>query len=323
MPCSPKRARKMMEKGEAKPYWSRGVFCIILQKKPSGRAKQKVVVGIDSGSKMEGYTVKSKKSTFLNIQSKAVTCVKRKVKRRREARRTRRTRNCPYRANRTNRECLRGNRIAPSTRARWGLKLRVVKWLTKLYPISDIVVEDIKAVTKPGKKAWNKSFSPLQAGKTWFYEEIGKIAKLKLVSGFQTSKLRTKYGLKKNKDKLSVDFHTHCVDSWVMADNCFKGERLVDNKEVLFIQPLNFARRQLHKFNFKKGIRSNYGSTRSLGLNRGNLVKHIKHGLCLVGGTSKGKISLHDTIDYRIMSRYAKVDDCKILTNFRWTVQWA
>ena len=35
MPCSEKRARKLLEKREAKPYWSRGVFCIILQKEPS------------------------------------------------------------------------------------------------------------------------------------------------------------------------------------------------------------------------------------------------------------------------------------------------
>jgi hypothetical protein len=328
MPCSPKRARKLMERGEAKPYWSRGVFCIILQKEPSGRAKQKIVVGVDSGSKMEGYTVKSKKDTFLNIQSEAVTWVKRKVKTRREARRTRRTRNNPYRANKSNRACLRKNRIPPATKARWGLKLRVLNWLSKLYPISHVVVEDVKAVTKSGKRAWNKSFSPLQAGKAWFYQQIKNTKlksklKLKLVSGFYTSKLRTRYGLHKSKSKMDVNFNTHCVDSWVMADNCFKGRRVVDNSRVLFIQPLNFARRQLHKFNAKKGVRANYGGTRSLGLNRGALVKHVKHGLCLVGGTSKGKISLHAADTYERLYRNANTADCELRTNFRWAVQWA
>ena len=30
MPCSEKRARRLMEKGEAKPYWYQGIFCIII-----------------------------------------------------------------------------------------------------------------------------------------------------------------------------------------------------------------------------------------------------------------------------------------------------
>ena len=45
MPCSEKRARKLLEKGEAKPYWSRGVFCIILQKEPSSRIYQDIAIG--------------------------------------------------------------------------------------------------------------------------------------------------------------------------------------------------------------------------------------------------------------------------------------
>ena len=47
MPCSEKRARKLLEKGEAKPYWSRGVFCIILQKEPSSRIYQDIAIGIN------------------------------------------------------------------------------------------------------------------------------------------------------------------------------------------------------------------------------------------------------------------------------------
>ena len=47
MPCSEKRARKLMERGEAKPYWSRGVFCIILQREPSSRIYQDIAIGIN------------------------------------------------------------------------------------------------------------------------------------------------------------------------------------------------------------------------------------------------------------------------------------
>lgn len=79
MPCSEKRARKLLEKGEAKPYWSRGVFCIILQKEPSSRIYQDIAIGIDPGSKFEGFSVKSESHTLLNIQTEAKTDVKDKV----------------------------------------------------------------------------------------------------------------------------------------------------------------------------------------------------------------------------------------------------
>ena len=31
MPCSERRAKKLMEKCRAKPYWFKGIFCIILK----------------------------------------------------------------------------------------------------------------------------------------------------------------------------------------------------------------------------------------------------------------------------------------------------
>ena len=53
MPCKERRARTMMEKGRAKPYWKDGIFCIILQEEPSARNYSDVIVGIDPGSKRE------------------------------------------------------------------------------------------------------------------------------------------------------------------------------------------------------------------------------------------------------------------------------
>ena len=89
-------------------------------------------------------------------------------------------------------------------------------------------------------------------------------------------------------------------------------------KEILLITPLRFHRRQLHVFNFAKGgIRKRYGGTRSLGLKRGSLVKHIKHGICFVGGTSKGLVSLHDLGNQRICQN-ADVKDIKFLTHSSW-----
>ena len=47
MPCSEKRAAKLMNKKQAKPYWQKGIFCIMLLKEPSVREYQDVSLGID------------------------------------------------------------------------------------------------------------------------------------------------------------------------------------------------------------------------------------------------------------------------------------
>ena len=56
----------------------------------------------------------------------------------------------------------------------------------------------------------------------------------------------------------------------------------------------------------------------SMGLKRGSLVKHNKHGLVYVGGTSKGRISLHSVIDGKRLGQSFKVEDCKFLTYNSW-----
>lgn len=103
MPTSPDRARNWIKSGKATPFWSRGVFCVRLNVEPSGRKTQDIAVGIDPGSKREGFTVKSESHTYLNVLADAVTWVKKKVETRGNARRARRQRKTPCRANRKNR----------------------------------------------------------------------------------------------------------------------------------------------------------------------------------------------------------------------------
>ena len=271
MPCTPKRARKMIEKGEATPFFKCGIFCIRLNKVPSGTALQPIIVGIDPGSKKEGYSVASAKRTLLNIQSDAITWVKDKIQQRKEMRRSRRNRKTPCRQNRINRKI---GGIAPSTFARWNLKLRILNIINKLYPITTVIVEDIKAITFKNGKKWNQSFSPLEVGKNWFYEKIKEKFDLKLVQGFETSELRKSLNLKKLSNKLSNDWHAHCVDAWVIA-NSVVGAVAPTTKRVLLLHPMNFIRRQLHKLQPSKGgYRGKYGGT--------------------CGRIKKGAIILHD-----------------------------
>lgn len=314
MPTTHARARRWIKYGKATPFWKKGVFCVRLNVDPSDRKTQDVVIGVDPGSKKEAFTVKSKAHTFLSVQADAVTHVSDAVKTRREMRRGRRFRRGPCRAPKHNR--ARGG-IPPSTKARWGWKLRVLKWLSKVFPVVKVVVEDIRAWTK-GKRRWDASFSPIEVGKQWFYSDVRKMAELITFSGWETKQMRDALGLKKLKDKQSSKFEAHCVDSWVLANTqvCSKAP---ENKVVLCITPIRLHRRQLHRLQPEKGgARKPYGGTRSLGFTRGSYVRHPKWGLVYVGGHTKGRISLHSISDGNRFCQNARVEDCKFLTYASW-----
>ena len=316
MPCSEKRARKLIEKGEAKGYYKKGIFCIILQREPKKRFKQVICIGIDPGSKFNGYSVKTKSSTFLNLQVDAVTTVKKKIKERSMLRRGRRSRKTPYRKCRFNRKV--GNRIPPSTRARWLQHLNILEWINKIFPITHVSVEDIKAETKKGKRNWNKNFSPLEVGKNWFYNCIKEQFKLYTFQGYDTFNMRNSYGFRKNADKSEKDFYTHCMDAWCLANEVIGSHTKIDNERVLYLKPLIYHRRKLHEvLTKKKGFRRTYGGTISDGLKRGTLVIHFKYGLSIVGGASKKGISLHNVNTNKRLCQNAKKKDLKILTIIR------
>ncbi len=315
MPTTPSRARRWMKSGKATPFWKKGVFCVRLNVEPSGRQTQPVVVGLDPGSQKEGWTVKSQAHTYLNIQADAVTWVKAQVEQRRQMRRTRRYRKTPCRQPKANR--ARGG-IPPSTQARWQWKLRLARWLSKLFPITTFVVEDIKAKTK-GKRRWDVAFSPLEVGKQWFYQQLAQLGQVLTRSGWETKQMRDALGLKKTGRKTAEVFEAHCVDAWVLANSVVGGHLQPDNKRLLFIAPLRFHRRQLHRLQpGKQGERLPYGGSLSLGLKRGSLVKHPKLGLAFVGGSSNGRLSLHRLADGKRSTQNARKEDVKFLTFCSW-----
>lgn len=317
MPCSEKRARQLMERKQAKPYWFMGVFCIILQKE-SKTYLQEVVIGIDPGSRMSALTIKSESHTLLNAQYSAPTYVKNKVESRAVARRDRRQRNTPYRKCRFNRAV--GSRISPSTKSRWLQHLNFIKKFSRVYPINIVSFEDIRAQSIKGARQWNKNFSPLEVGKNWFYSEVEKEYKLHLYQGFDTFTERNRLNLIKGKNKLKFAFESHCVDSWTLANLVIGGHIEPDYTGMMCYKPLNFFRRQLHAFcPSKRNIRKSYGGTISLGINRGAIVKHLKWGLCLVGGNSNNRVSLHCIKTNKRLSQDAKIEDLKILTNLKAT----
>jgi hypothetical protein len=191
-----------------------------------------------------------------------------------------------------------------------------------LYPISDIVVEDIKARTWKGSKKWNKSFSPLEMGKAWFYDRVSKIGNLTLKRGYETFEKSNSLGFKKTKEKLAETFNAHNVDSWVLA-SFVTGKSIIDNRELFRVIPLQLHRRQLHRLKpGMGGVRTLYGGTRSMGMRRGSIVNHTELGMVYIGGTSKGKISLHAVESGKRLTKNVFCKDVKFLYVNPWRTQF-
>ena len=313
MPTKPSRAKRWIRSGKATPFWKNGIFCVRLNVDPSDTEFQEIAVGIDPGSKKEGWTVKSEAHTYLNIQADAHSKVGKKVEKRRELRRGRRSRKCPNRKNRTNRLANKV-RIPAGTRARWDWKLRILDWLSNLYRITSVCVEDIKAGSIERAKKWNQSFSPLEVGKHWFYTQIEKRWNLLTLQGWETQEIRDRLGLKKSSKKLAETFDAHCVDSWCLAYDVVGGDGVVDNTDIFCISPIPIRRRELQRQNPQKGgKRPRYGGTTWHGLVKNTLVRHIKYGLTRISGFGKRGIALY-SLEGKRLCQNAKARDFRVLT---------
>lgn len=321
MPTTPSRARRWIRDGKATAFWKGGLFCLRLNQEPSAHESQSIAVGIDPGSKREGYSVVSPAHTYLNIQAEARDGVMEAEATSTSMRRTRRNRKTPCRKPRQNRKQSQ-SKLPPSTRARWQWKLRLATFLCQIFPVSVFVVEDVTAQMKKGKRRWNRSFSPLEVGKHWFYEEMRKLAPLKLLQGYETKALRDRLGFKKTSKKLAEVWNAHCVDAWCLAHSSVAGNTTPDNRQLVGIAPLNWHRRQLHRFQpEKRGKRKPYGGTLSQGIKRGTLVLHPKWGKAYVGGSMAGRLSLHDLCTGKRLTQGARPTDCTVLKLLRWKMR--
>jgi RRXRR protein len=318
MPTTPARARRWIKSGKATAFWKGGLFCVRLNSEPSAREIQPLAVGIDPGSKREGYSVVSAAHTYLNIQAEARKGVKEAEQVSTAMRRNRRSRKTPCRRPRQNRKQGK-KKLPPSTRARWQWKLRLARTLCQLFPVSIFVAEDIKARSR-GKRQWDMRFSPLEVGKQWFYAELSQLANVQTRLGYETKAMRDQLGLKKTSEKLEA----HCLDAWALAKSSIGGKTPLDNRRLVSVSPLVWHRRQLHRLQPEKGgKRRRYGGTLSHGVKRGTLVKHPKWGKAIIGGTRDSKVSLHDPETNRRLTQSANISDCQPIKLLRWRTHLA
>lgn len=324
MPCHPARARKLVVKGKAVKKFKHQFFYLQLTEREDGDV-QDMAVGIDPGSMREAYTVMSTKRTFINLQTHAANGkgIKKAMEGRADARRARRSRKTPCRQPRfSNRS--RKDWLPPSTKARWQRKLNLVIFLSTLYPITQVGIEDVSVELKKGNKRYNAGFCPIQVGKNWLYSRLEALDyTVSKYRGLETASFRKQLGLEKTKDKLASVFAAHCVDSWVLANAVTGGRVKPDLTSIVEIVHHQFTRRQLHRFNPSKGgERARYGGTLSLGIRKGTLCTWKDSGLYSVGGNNgKDRLSLHSPTHGVRVTQNAKREDLHFIGYSPWRLQ--
>ena len=321
MPCTAAKAKRLLKTGEARYGWNKlGMFFIKLNYTPQLQdvSIQPLVLGIDPGSKFEGYSISGKEDNLANLMIETKDWIKRAVETRKNMRRARRFRNTRRRKSKQNR--MKGKHIAPSTRARAEARVEIARQLGKIIPFKTVVVEDVKAATRKnrGKKSrrWNANFSPLEVGKQHMYSKLRGLGyNIKLMSGFETKAIRDSLGIKKSSDKSKQVFESHCVDAWAIASTTSNAKQ-PSNTDISYLVPIHFNRRQLHMLQFEiGGKRRRQGGTMSNKIKKGTLVKDSKYGLCYIGGCKNDGtgVSLHSYETGRRLTQNGKIDNDNIL----------
>ncbi len=340
MPTKCSKARKLVRDGRAIGKWNKlGQYYIQLTFEPSGQEIQPIVAGIDPGKKYSGIGVQSSKVTlFAAHLVLPFETVKKRMEQRRIMRRNRRgrriNRKLPFhlRAHRQKRfSNRRSQKVAPSIRANRQLEIRVVSELCKVYPVSSIVYEYVKAdvdLNSGRKKAKSgKGFSAVMVGQKWAIEQLSKLAPVVKKFGWQTSNLRKHLGLEKQKhSKGDAVPATHAVDGVTIAasqfvdylpfensgghGHCWQGKVNITAAPFTIICRPPISRRQLHLMVFSQGgNRRKYGGTVTRhGFRKGDYVLAERKGIQYQGwcsGDTKTQISVSD-INWKRIAQFSK-----------------
>jgi hypothetical protein len=300
-----RKAKKLVKGEVAKKIWSKfgtfGIQMLIATRK----GKPECAIGIDNGTKFEGYSIVCGTENNLNIKldlpdKKKIVI---KLEEKRILRRTRRSQKCRRREARFNNRKREGF-IAPSQLVLVNSRLKVIRELIKMYPINFCGFEDV--CFNHAKHKWGKNFSTIEIGKTKIKEVISSFGiKIFEYKGWETKELREQYGYKKISSKSKDCFESHCCDSLSLAVDVICGERVEPNKNLIVVDDTyRPVRRKLHDTQFKKGgTKDKYSKGTVFGLRKG-LGVGIKDKIGMLCGELKGAFRYYDKDNERRSTKY-------------------
>ncbi|WP_018213685.1 RRXRR domain-containing protein [Desulfitobacterium hafniense] len=316
MPCSPIKARKLLQTGGAVKKWTKtGIFYIQLTTPTS----KPLALGYDPGANYDGFCVASEKQMQTSGMLVVENRIKKKLEKRRNMRRARRFRKTRRRPARFNNRKNRENWLPPSIKAKVEMRIAFLNQLLAIYPISQAVVEDVKIdgnrlKGQKGRQYWTWAM----VGKTKLYRWLRERTELSLLESEDTAKARTEAGLTKIREKKAHVFESQAVDGLALCLLAINTKDICVTNFSVWRRP-EIPRRQLHKMRVQKGgIRPPYGGSVALGYKKNTVVEY-RGKLYRTGGTSKGRLSLHSyDYDNRRMIRNVKPEQCKKLFMQSW-----
>ena len=328
MPTKPSRARRWIEDKKAVGKFNKlGQFYVQLLVKSSDSKTQSIALGIDPGKHFSGVAVQSSKFTLFTAHLELpFKKVREKMDNRRMMRRARRgrriNRKLPFhlRAHRKKRfNNRKQGKLPPSIRANRQLELRVIQELCKVFPVTDIYFEYVKAdvdLTSGRKGAKSgKGFSAVMVGQKWMLKQLEKLGNVHTIYGWQTSNLRKYLRLEKSKNKAKQTSSSHAVDGVALAcyqflsykahhsannhGHSWQGNVTITSCQFMVIKRPPISRRQLHlMLPSKGGKRRKYGGTVTRhNIRKGDFVKAEKAGKVFSGwcsGDTAKQISVSD-----------------------------
>ena len=289
-PCKPSKARKLLKDNQAKPVWNKFSRFGIQMLVEVGNKTPKTVLGVDFGTKFEGYSVVVGTENNLSVMwllPEKKKLVK-KLTERRHLRRARRWRTCRRRACRfDNRE--KDGFIAPSQLMMVQSRLKAIREFFKCYPITNVVLEDVKFNHRD--KRWGQNFSTIEVGKTLIKDWIRERAHLYLCDGIDTQGCRERYGYKKSGNKGAETFNSHCSDALAIATELYVQEHIEPGPFIVVDDKYRPVRRQLHDTQPSKGgVRQPYSTGNFKGVRKGVLCE-----LGLIAGGTGNSYSIYPT----------------------------
>jgi len=279
MPMKATRVKKFIESGKGRIRYDRKLKIHYLQLlvDPSGEDTQEVHLGLDPGSTYDGISVVSFKYHHVNIEliqrpKKGKNAIKTFKARQASNRRVRRSR---LRHRRIRFDHRTSKKLSPTIKANVDFRKWVISKLIKIYPISKIIVEDVRFNHYANTNG--RAFSLVEQGKQELYRFVRSLGiQLETYDGFNTKKLRVNsFGVDlKSKAKDSETFEAHCIDSFVLACNhsnvfdtntgeVFEDQPVITNeleinRKVTFLEKIVKIRRCLTRLRKRYNDAKNY-----------------------------------------------------------------
>lgn len=289
-PTTPARARHLLRGAKAERVWSKfGTFGIRMLV-ATRNATPVTSLGVDHGTKFEGYSVVCGDQNSLNVKLDLPDKKQfvRRMDERRALRKARRHRNCRRRLARFNNR-KRDGFVAPSQLVIVQSRLKILRAFFAIYPITLVGLEDSRF--NHAKNKWGANFSTMEIGKTRiksFLAEAG--ATVTEYRGFETQEMRKQYGYKKTSSKSADRFESHCSDALTLACAVNLGRPVDPGPFLVVDDTYRPVRRRLHDTQpAKGGVRQAYSRGTVFGMRKGRLVCGGTGKIGQLCGTHKGR----------------------------------